>query len=204
MTDSTLTPEEELTALEHAAMDGTEVTPTQMADARERISLAGLIAKGAAMRTEQKRKKDAAALQAKTKTDVAKVFTEGEYENPLVAYDAAVAALNHLADVIKRNSELVDEASDDLSRGGVVKYNNWAAMPDDIDQDNHASVAQGNDVHYVVLGGVAYRKENASLWVRAAVQTVAQQHGGLSIPGSSSLAQVVRGDRPGAVQNRAV
>ncbi|TFC78155.1 hypothetical protein E3O45_05950 [Cryobacterium sp. TMS1-20-1] len=203
MTESTFTPEEELAALEQAAMDGEAVTPTQMAEAREKISLFKLAAKGVTMRLEQKRKKDALALQAKTKVDVGLMFTAGDYVDPLVAYDEAVAALSRLADVVKRNNTLIAEASRALSLGGVTRFANWAAMPEDIDRANFASVGQGDDVAYVTLGGVAYTSENASLWVRAAVQDVAQQHGGLSLPQSSDLAELVRGSRPGALKNHA-
>jgi hypothetical protein len=203
MIDSTLTPEEELAALEQAAMDGDAVTPAQMAEAREKIGIFKLVAKGVAMRAEQKRKKDALALQAKTKVDVGLVFTAGEYVDPLVAYDKAVAALNYLADTIERNAEILVEASDDLRRGGVLVYSNWAAMPDGIDRANFSTVGQGNEVMNVTLAGVAYTREDAGLWVRAVVQTVAADHRGLQIPYSSDLEQVVRGNRPDALKNRA-
>lgn len=204
MTESTLTPEEELAALEQTAIDGGDVTPAQMTEAREKISLFKLAAKGIADRLELKRQKEADQLRAKTKAEVALVFTAGDYVDPLVAYDEAVAALSRLADVVKRNNTMIEEASNQLSRGGVTPFFRWGTMPEDIDRANFASIDQGNDVVYVTLGGVAYTSENASIWVRAAVQDAAQQHGGLSLPQSSDLAELFRGNRPGSLKNRAV
>lgn len=211
MTVTTTTPEEitpeqaaaELAQLEQQVIDGGDVTVADLEAARTKITWAGLIRQRNEKRAADKRAKDATELRAKTKADVAKKFAAGgEYVDPLVAYDEAVAALDRLAIVIKGNSAVLDDAYHEMSRGGVAVVGWDGGIPAEHDPANSARVAQGDQVTSLTSGGVTYNPENAALWVRAATHTVAEMHGGLSTPYGTSLESVLRGDRPSAITER--
>jgi hypothetical protein len=211
MTDTNTTPEEitpeqaeaELAQLEQKVIEGGDVTVADLEAARTKITWAGLMRQRNEKRAADKRAKNAAELLAKTKADVAKKFAAGgEYVDPLLAYDEAVAALDRLAIVIKGNAALLDDAFHEMSRGGVAVVGWDGAIPTDHDPANSARVAQGEQVLSLTSGGVTYSPENAGLWVRAATHAVAEMHGGLSTPYGSSLESVLRGDKPSAITER--
>jgi hypothetical protein len=206
-TTDEITPEQaeaELATLEQQVIDGGDVTVADLTAAKERISFARLVRQGLEARAEKKRLKDADDLRAKTKADVTKRFTDGEYISPFDAYDAAVKALNALVVAIENNNVLLDHASYSLSSGGVVAVGWDGTRPADLDESNHSVVGQGNDVHLVKLAGVTYFKENAAVWAQAAVQEVAKDHNGLPIPYRTSIANALGSDRPPALKNRTV
>ncbi|TFC03638.1 hypothetical protein [Cryobacterium mannosilyticum] len=206
-TKPTITPEEaaaDLARLEQKAIDGGDVTVADLTAARERITLARLFHKGIEGRAQDKRMQEADQLRAKTKTDVAKWFTDGEYIDPLVAYDQAVAALEHLVKVIDRDGELLTEAYRAMDRGGIYMNGGDGQNHRDFDERNHAALGSGT-VGAVVLGGVMYsREQSAGDWVRAAALTVAKAHEGLPIRGLGRLDNIVEGQLPATIRNRAV
>lgn len=206
-TPESTTPEEaeaDLAQLEQQVIDGGDVTVSDLTAAKERVSFARLVLKGIQDRAEAKRLKDADELRTKTKTKVAQMFTDGEYVDPLVAYDEAVAALDRLALVIKANTALLDDAYREMDRGGVAVVG-WDGdqMPHH-DPANYVHVAMGDTVTALVTGGVTYSPQEPALWVRAAAHKVAEMHGGLTIPYGPSLESVLRGDIPRVITERAV
>jgi hypothetical protein len=210
MTDTSTTPEEitpeqaeaDLAALEQSVIDGADVNVADLVTARERFTLAGLIRKRNEKRDAAQALREADERREKTKAKVAAMFSGGQYLDPLVAYDQAVAALDNLAVAIGSNNELLTTAYRAFSAGGVVTTGWDGSTPDGHDDRNSARVAQGEQVEAVISDGVGYTPQNAALWLRAAVHTVAAKHGGLPIPYGSSLEAVVRGDKPAALVAR--
>ncbi|TFD85004.1 hypothetical protein E3T61_18465 [Cryobacterium lactosi] len=194
--------EADLAQLEQQVIDGGDVTVADLTAAKERVSFARLVLKGVQDRAEAKRLKNADDLRAKTKVDVAKMFTGGQYVDPLVAYDEAVVALDRLAIVIKGNTALLDDAYHEMSRGGVAVVGWDGGIPAEHDPANSARVAQGDQVTSLTSDGITYIPQEPSLWVRAAAHKVAEMHGGLTIPYGPSLESVLRGDKPSAISAR--
>lgn len=131
MTDSIPTPEEELEALEQIAIDGGDVTPTQMAEAREKISLAGLIAKGVAMRAEAKRRKEAEEAKASAKLKAAKFFDEASTPSLESIHATARAALDKFLRQLDEHNALVARAGQILDSARVVHPNQGLVNPHD-------------------------------------------------------------------------
>jgi hypothetical protein len=195
--------EQQLADLEQKVIDGEDVAPADLVDAEVKIKHARLFQKGREARAEKQRQREADELREQTKKDVAKMFTAGPYEDPLIAYDQAVAALDRLVTVIDRNNKLLFDAYLALNAGDVAARGPRGDTSEKFDHGNHAFVRDGLDVAYVVLGGVTYQRENVPLWVRAAAWRVAETSGGLPLPhGAGHLSEALRGDRPVAITNR--
>ncbi|RFA12640.1 hypothetical protein B7R21_09850 [Subtercola boreus] len=203
--ETDLTPEDAekaVEALEKAVIDGEDVTVTQLTEARERLSWAKLRRQGAERKAETQKARDAELLRGKTKREVADLFNSGGFFDPVDAYDEAVAALERLGQVIESNKALLNVASTEFSRGGVPARSNWGegTEPEHFDRANFAVMAQGNETMSITVDGVQYGQEHEGLWVRAAVQAVAQSRGGLPLPYGSNLQEIVRGDLPATLR----
>lgn len=195
---------DQLVQLENAAMAGEPVTPAELVEARERVTLSGLIAKGAAARAEEKRRAKDEVLRETAKAEAAELFG-GHEGDCLAAYDAAFAAVENLVAVIERGNARIGEAAGILKRGGVpVRYAS-GLYAEGVDMANYAAMEDGGTASSVTVDGMGHGRESAALWVAAAVHTVARKHRGLPLPyGGGVLEGKLNHDKPNAVKGRHV
>lgn len=199
------TPEEALAALEEAVINGEEVSASQLAEAREGVRIEALRAEGERNRSTLAALREGVELRERTKAEVARMFADvPDLPDLLELYDAAVAALQVLADGVAGHNARIQAAGTLLLAGGVPCMSWDGQLPDEWDSQNWAHVGQGNEVSSITSSGVAFRKEVPALWVRAAVQSVAEDSpDGLRLPYGGLLREQLRGDKPDTIRHRA-
>lgn len=189
MTNTITTAEEALAALEQLAVDGEPVTAAQLAEAREQVTLGGLIRRGIEGRAEQKRQKAAVAAMAKAKTDAAATLSPVAQRAVLDAQAAVVAALVALqgaVNVYNGNQRTVAETfvASDLPFL-LTSFPDQVAA--DFDEKNHIlySAAPANSSAgaptAVVVDGVAHSIAAPAAYALTAVH--AWQHAHVAAPG---------------------
>lgn len=166
MTDTTptepideATAQAQLNALEAAAVNGEPVAAAQLAEARERVTLAGLWAKGKAMREAARQRREAEERRAAAKVQVAEMLKDNAAARDGAAQNV-IQAVAALIAVIAENNAEVAEASAIFARAGVVNPSPWGRedpmdVPD-IDRDNYAWIEQGMRLTSVQAGGISY------------------------------------------------
>lgn len=190
---------EELRQLEEAARAGEPVAAADLSDARARATLATLAAEGAAARASHERQAAAHDVRQAAKQEAARLF-EGHNGDIRTAFDAAVSAMERLIAVIKTEDARITQGELILRQGGVAARQWDGTFPDGFDPANYASMEQGGVASVITLEGTSHTRESASLWVAAAVHTVARAHGGLQLPGArGSLERRVEFDKPRAL-----
>lgn len=202
MTETTLTPTEKLEEFERAAIAGDPVTPAELMEARERVTLAELAAKGAAARADAEQQVLAGQVRDAAKAEATNLLA-GHDNDALDAYNAAVSALNRLIAVVGSGNARIAQAALILRQGGVAARSWDGSFPDDLDEANHAAMLQGDEVAFVTVDGQAHAPEDAALWVAAAVHSVAREHRGMPFPnGRGNLEERVKFDRPRVIDHR--
>ncbi|QNE46918.1 hypothetical protein F1C58_08385 [Glaciihabitans sp. INWT7] len=190
-----------LAAMEAAAIAGQQVEPAALAEARERVTLAALWAKGREQRARERQSAADLVRQGEAKAEVAALFAEHS-EDSLRAYDSAVAALENLVGVIDGENARIDTAAAILRTAGVPRSNWDRSQQEGFDSANFVQEEQGGSATSVIVDGVGHGREIAASWVAAAVCAVAAANRGLPFPYGGNLENATRHDVPAAIKNR--
>jgi len=182
----------ELADLEQAILDGVEVAPSRLAEAREAVTIADLVARGDAARAEQARAAAQAAAQAEAKQQAVTTL-RGITATVHEAYDAAVAALETLIATNEQHNDSIGTVARLFDRAKVPAKAMWLPddHPADLDPENYAAMNQGGRPYAVISNGVTYIPTEPGALVRHLVARVAHAHSGLRIGGQPSMSRLV-------------
>lgn len=144
-----------LADLERAAMEGEVVTPTELAEARERVTLASLWRKGQDARAQRAKHAREAEGAAAAKTAVSDLLREDEsaVDHAARAVEAAIAALLEAVD--ERNARL-SKAAGLYRSAGIPAPSPRQADPHDVeglDTEFYAWFEDGMELRFIRAGG---------------------------------------------------
>lgn len=168
-----------LADLERAAMEGEAVTPTQLAEARERVTLAGLWRKGQEARAERARRKQEDEARAEAKAAVSELLSGSDGPAAAIAIAtaqvfASVAALRDAA--AAHNDRLAKAAA--IYRSADVKqarHNQYDPLDvDGLDHDFYARFADGAQLVLVREGGRTHAVVDTVQVVREGIEAALQ------------------------------
>lgn len=174
--ESNVTPEADLAALEQRAIDGEPVTPEELTNARERVTLAGLFRKGQAARQEAAERLAAAERQQEAKNAAAALLAEN---NDLAERATAeiLASVSALVSAVSERNSAIEEAARILERAGLP-------VPDDsipnildvagIDLNNFVRWGHGMELQSITVAGISHAPARASQRVQRALSEAVQ------------------------------
>ncbi|MBB3158242.1 ribosomal protein L12E/L44/L45/RPP1/RPP2 [Microbacterium proteolyticum] len=149
---------EQLRTLEQAAVDGQDVKPAQLAEARERLTLAGLIARGRAQRAAADEAAARSSAQAAAKVEAARIAADlTPFDDVRQQLSTAIQAVLTAAD--DRNAS-VEQIRRVFDAAGLPAPAPWGQVdPMDVeglDHQNYAWLVQGDILHHVMVDGQAH------------------------------------------------
>ena len=185
MTDNTpideATAQQALTDLEQAAIDGEPVTPAQLAEARERVTLAGLWRKGQEIRAERAKRKEHEAARAQAKQEAARILANERAELE-AAEEALEAAITRLSAAVEAHNNDIQEAARLFKDASIPHAVTWAPQADlldvpGLDRDNHTMYTPGFAIGHLTVDGKRHHSWDTRTTLHDALtKAVSAQH----------------------------
>ncbi|KQR23172.1 hypothetical protein [Microbacterium sp. Leaf151] len=146
---------EQLHELEQAAIDGHPVTPAEIAEARERVTLSGLVARGRAQRAEARAAEARRDAQVEAKAEAARIAA-GVADLDAAASTIATA-LGSFLDAVDAHNGVVRTIRQVFDGAGLPTPEVWGQSDlyavVGLDHRNHARVTDGDELRWVTVDG---------------------------------------------------
>ena len=147
---------EHLRTLEQAAVDGRAVKPSELAEARERVTLAGLSARGRAERAAAEAAQAQASAQAAAKAEAARIAADLQFE-VRDAKQLLTTAIKAIITAIDDHNASVEQIRDMFDAAGLPLPAAWGQINpmdvDGLDHRNYAWIEQGGVLSHVMVAG---------------------------------------------------
>jgi hypothetical protein len=170
-----------LAQLEATILNGGDVSPAELVEARAAVDHEHLTEEGRQSRAARKAAERAAKARDQAKTDAAALIAENDVDGILTLFDTARVAVEALRTAIVRHNTAVIDAANLLDKSGVPAKNpeRGAAQAPHFDPQNHPVTAlYMPNPHALVSDGTLHSNLSFDHWAHA----VGHAAGATSVP----------------------